>query len=202
MAFSRLDFPTPDGPVTTDALPAIAALSDSMPSPVFTLVRKTGYPALRLRSAMAVLGSRSALLRTTAAAMPSASASTSMRSMSWGMGSGERVAATTKTWSTFAAMGRTPRPSGTRRSSTLRRGSTPTMPCSAPAGSGSSRTTSPTTTLDVPSLALASENRPDLCSAGDDPVCRPIPLQHRSEQRGYHSAGARAIASSSAVFTS
>jgi hypothetical protein len=42
MPFNRLDFPAPDGPVTTDARPAIAARNESMPSPVFTLVGYTG----------------------------------------------------------------------------------------------------------------------------------------------------------------
>ena len=46
-----------------------------------------------------------------------------------GNGSGvERVAVTTKTSSMLAATGRVPRPSGTRRSSRVVRGSTPTTP--------------------------------------------------------------------------
>ena len=82
--------------------------------------------------------------------------------MSWGMGSGVRVAVTTKTWSTLAAMGRTPRPSGTRRSSTVRRGSTPTMRVQLAAGLGLQPDPSPTTTLERVALDLAAEDGSNL----------------------------------------
>ena len=55
-AFSRLDFPTPEGPVTTVARPASSRRRFSIPSPVFTLVGCTGYPACRHRSASAERG--------------------------------------------------------------------------------------------------------------------------------------------------
>ena len=86
------------------------------------------------RSISAVPGSSSTLLTTTAAGMALASATTSSRSMSWGIGAGSTVAVTTKTWSMLAATGRVPRPSGTRRSSSVVRGSTPTMPWSSASG--------------------------------------------------------------------
>ena len=41
-AFSRLDFPAPEGPVTTDSRPAMAARSSASPAPVLALVRNTG----------------------------------------------------------------------------------------------------------------------------------------------------------------
>ena len=134
-------------------------------------------------------GSRSTLLTTTAAGISFASATTSSRSMSCGMGAGSTVAVTTKTWSTLAATGRAPRPSGTRRSSSAVRGSTPTMAWSSASGSGSRRTRSPTTTRVVSRLALPAQHRADLSVRGGDAVDRPIALEHRAEQGRHHSDG-------------
>src|SRR3954470_11170957 len=89
------------------------------------------------------------------------------------MGAGSTVAVTTKTSSIFAATGRVPRPSGTRRSSRLVRGSTPTMPKTSPSGSGSSRTRSPTTTRGVSRFAfprrMARISRPGAATRYTDP---------------------------------
>jgi hypothetical protein len=51
-------------------------------------------------------------------------------------------------------------------------------------------------------LGLAGQHRPHLPARGGYPVDRAVPLQHGAEQLGHHSDGARAIASSSAAFTS
>ncbi len=51
-------------------------------------------------------------------------------------------------------------------------------------------------------LHLAPEHRPELPLGGRDPVDRSIALEDRAEEAAYHSAGARAIASSSAALTS
>ena len=51
-------------------------------------------------------------------------------------------------------------------------------------------------------LGLAAEHGADLAALGRDAIDRPVPLEHGAEERGHHSAGARAIASSSAALTS
>ena len=51
-------------------------------------------------------------------------------------------------------------------------------------------------------LRLAGEHRANLPVGRGDAVHRPVALEHGAEERRHHSDGARAIASSSAVFTS
>jgi hypothetical protein len=81
-ALSRLDFPAPEGPVTTEVRPSRAPANSSMPCPVRALVGNTVYPAARQRSISSPPGSTSTLLTTTAAGMELASATTSKRSIS------------------------------------------------------------------------------------------------------------------------
>jgi hypothetical protein len=51
-------------------------------------------------------------------------------------------------------------------------------------------------------LGLSGEHRPHLPAAGSHSIGRAVPLEHGPQERRYHSDGARAIASSSAAFTS
>ena len=69
-------------------------------------------------------------------------------------------------------------------------------------GSGSSRTTSPTTTLDVSRLALPRSTARTLPAAVATRYADPSRSSTVPSSGGHHSAGARAIASSSAAFTS
>ena len=133
-----------------------------------------------------------------------ASATTSRRSMSWGMGAGssgggddEDLVHVGGDRTGAAALGH---PALEQRRAGL---DADDAHAASPSGSGSSRTRSPTTTRGVSRFALPAEHRADLavvrCATRYD---RPVPLQHGAEQRRHHSAGARAIASSSAALTS
>ena len=51
-------------------------------------------------------------------------------------------------------------------------------------------------------FGLPAEHGANLPLRGGHPIDRAVPLQHRAEKLAHHSAGARAIASSRAVFTS
>ena len=82
------------------------------------------------------------------------------------------------------------------------RGSTPTMAWSGAVGVGLEPHPVAHDHPGGVALGLAGEHRADLAVGGGDAVDRPVALEHGAEERRHHSAGARAMASSSAAFTS
>ena len=131
------------------------------------------------------------MLTTTAAWMELASATTSSRSISWGMGAGSTVAVTTKTSSMLAATG--PGASAFGDSPLQQRGAglhAHHAVQTSPVGSGSSRTRSPTTTRGESRLALPRSTARTSPAAGVYPVDRAVPLQHGAEEAGHQDPGA------------
>jgi hypothetical protein len=170
-ALSRLDFPAPDGPVTTDVRPAIASASSSIPDDDRRRQR------VRLREYEQAVDE---------------------------LGNGIGI------------------PGGGDDHDPVDVGGdrTPSPPFRHPAreegaaglDSGDAVEFAPGLGLEphhvahhdlrLAALDPPAEHRPQLPVRGGDAVGRAVPLEHGPDQRRHHSPGARALASSSAAFTS
>ena len=109
---------------------------------------------------------------------------------------------TTKTVSMLAAMGRVPRPSGTRRSSSVLRGATSVMLDEATDRIRQQGDTVANHDARCVPLGLAAQDGPDFALGCGHPIGRPIPLEHGAGHARHHASGCLAIASSRAAFTS
>ncbi len=149
IAFTRVDFPTPDGPSSTAVRPGrSAAVISSIPAPVLALTTITSTRPMRSRTASPSPSASSVasdLFRTTTGRAPLSHATTSSRSMRFGLGSRSRpttMNATSTLAATTCGRGIGPEP---RFESSDHRGRIASIDGSPSARGGRSATQSPTT---------------------------------------------------------